>query len=112
MVMAFALSSAMAASAGPGRWTTAGCSSACIFRAPSPSPTCRTSRDPDASDPQSRLAQKPIGRCVGLTHPVDDLVRLWRVFQLDADGAVDAKLLDLLQIGAEVDDASAGRQVA
>src|SRR5262245_44899499 len=61
---------------------------------------------------QARRLHQPIGRGVGFAHPIDDLVGLGGVFQLDADGAVDAEVFDFAQVGGEVDDAAAGGQVA
>src|SRR5262249_6466418 len=61
---------------------------------------------------QPCLAHQPVSRLVGLADPGGDLVWLGRVFQLDADGAVDVKGLDLPQVGREINHAAAGRQVA
>ena len=61
---------------------------------------------------KSGFLQKPIGRIVGLAHPVHNLVRPRRIFQLDADGALDPQLLDLPQIRGKLHDAATGRQIA
>src|SRR5262245_64445176 len=65
-----------------------------------------------SSPPQPHLPHQPVGRLVRLAHPLDDLRRLRRVLQLDADGAVDAQRLDLAQVRHEIDDAAPRRQVA
>ena len=49
---------------------------------------------------------------IGFFHPGDDLGVVGRVFQLDGDDAVDFQLLDGLQVGRELDNAAAGRQIA
>lgn len=44
---------------------------------------------------QILFLQQPIGRLIRLAHPVNYFVRLWRILQLNADGAVDRQRLDL-----------------
>src|SRR5438094_561891 len=61
---------------------------------------------------QRRLAHEPVRRLIGFAHPFDDFFRLWRILQLDADGAIDPERLDFAQIRAEIDDAATRRQVA
>src|SRR5436190_17322909 len=61
---------------------------------------------------QGDFLQQLVGCLVGFPDPVDDLVRLGRILQLDADSAVNAKSFNGLKIGKEIDDAPAWRQVA
>src|SRR5262249_11370631 len=61
---------------------------------------------------QADLFHQPVRGLVSFADPIDDLVRLRRILQLDADCAVDSERLDLLQIGHEVDNAAARGQVA
>src|SRR5262249_36415880 len=60
---------------------------------------------------QTDFAHKLVRGLVGFAHPVDDFVGLRRIFQLDADGAVDAKALDFAKVWLKVDHAAARRQV-
>src|SRR5437773_441519 len=61
---------------------------------------------------QLRIPHQSVGRLIGFANPLDDLLRLGRILQLDADGPVDAESLNLTQIRGEIDDATTRRQVA
>src|SRR5262245_18329487 len=62
--------------------------------------------------PQPRSSEQPVGSLVSFPNPIDDLIRLRRILQLDAHRFVNPQGLDLLQVRGEIDDPSSGRQVA
>ena len=56
------------------------------------------------------ITHESIRRFISFADPLDDLLRLRRVFQLDADCAVDAESLNLTQIRCKIDDATTRRE--
>src|SRR5262245_32830590 len=67
---------------------------------------------PSSSSPQPRLAHQAVGGLIGFADPVHNPVRVGGILELDADTAVNLEVVNLAEIGAEIDHPASGGQVA